>query len=104
MTTSRTGLIPPGRGALVDLIVPAEAQADLRARANRLPSLQLSERSLYDLELLATGAFSPLDRFMCQADFERVVGEMRLTNGQLFPIPLTLTVDRARDMRLGGEI
>jgi sulfate adenylyltransferase len=59
MTMSSTGLVPPVGGALVDLIVPAEAQAELRARANRLPSLQLSERSVYDLELLATGGFSP---------------------------------------------
>ena len=48
MTTSSTRLIPPMGATLVNLIVPAEAQADLRARANRLPSLQLSERALYD--------------------------------------------------------
>ena len=104
MTTSRTRLIEPAGGTLVDLIVPAEAQADLRARANRLPSLQLSERALYDLELLATGGFSPLDRFMGRADFERVVGEMRLAGGQLFPIPLTLTVEPTRDIQLDGEV
>ncbi len=105
MTTSRNRLIEPAGGTLVDLIVPAEAQADLRARANRLPSLQLSERALYDLELLATGGFSPLDRFMGRADFERVVGEMRLAGGQLFPIPLTLTVEPTRDdtARRGGR-
>jgi sulfate adenylyltransferase len=104
MTTSRTGLIPPVGGALVDLIVPAEAQADLRARANRLPSLQLSERAGYDLELLATGGFSPLDRFMTRSDFERVVGEMRLASGQLFPIPVVLPVDRTPAVRLDQEV
>jgi sulfate adenylyltransferase len=104
MTTSRAGLIPPVGGALVDLIVPAEAQADLRARANRLPSLQLSERAVYDLELLATGAFSPLDRFMSRSDFERVVGEMRLAGGQLFPIPVTLPVDRTPGVRLDQPV
>jgi sulfate adenylyltransferase len=101
---SGTRLITPVGDSLVNLIVPAEAQADLRARANRLPSLQLSERALYDLELLATGGFSPLDRFMGQADFERVVAEMRLRDGQLFPIPLTLTVEPTREVRLDGEI
>jgi sulfate adenylyltransferase len=104
VTTSRTRLIAPVGGTLVDLIAPAEAQADLRARANRLPSLQLSERALYDLELLATGGFSPLDRFMGRADFERVVGEMRLASGQIFPIPVTLTVERTREIRLDGEV
>jgi sulfate adenylyltransferase len=104
MTTSRTGLIPPVGGALVDLIVPLEAQAELRARANRLPSLQLSERAVYDLELLATGGFSPLDRFMSRSDFERVVGEMRLASGQLFPIPVTLPADRTSGVRLDQPV
>ena len=71
MTVSRSALITPVGGALVDLLVPAEARAEARARANRLPSIQLSERAVYDLELLATGAFSPLDRFMGRRDFER---------------------------------
>jgi sulfate adenylyltransferase len=104
MTASGTGLTPPVGGALVDLIVPAEARADLRARANRLPSLQLSERAVYDLELLATGGFSPLDRFMSRSDFERVVDEMRLASGQLFPIPVVLPVDRTPAVRLDGEV
>ena len=82
-------LIPPYGGTLVDLRAPAEALAELRARAATLPSLQLSERAVCDLELLATGAFSPLDRFMGQADYERVVDEMRLADGTLFPIPVT---------------
>jgi sulfate adenylyltransferase len=61
--------------------------------AATLPSIQISPRSQCDLELLATGAFTPLDRFMSQRDYERVVAEMRLANGVLFPIPITLPVD-----------
>ncbi|GAB4190456.1 MAG: bifunctional sulfate adenylyltransferase/adenylylsulfate kinase [Roseiflexaceae bacterium] len=93
MTTSSI-LIPPYGGQLVDLLVPAEAQADLREYANRLPSIQISERAVCDLELLATGAFSPLDRFMGQADFQRVLDEMRLSSGHIFPIPITLPVEQ----------
>lgn len=104
MTTSSTGLVPPVGGSLVNLIVPAEAQAELRARANRLPSIQLSERAVYDLELLATGGFSPLNRFMSRSDFERVVGEMRLATGQLFPIPVVLPVDRTPAVRLDQQV
>jgi sulfate adenylyltransferase len=104
MTTARTGLIPPMGGTLVDLIVPTEAQAELRAHAGRLPSIQISDRAVYDLELLATGGFSPLDRFMGRRDFERVVGEMRLAGGQLFPIPVVLPVDRSPAIRLDGEV
>ena len=47
MTTSPSRLIQPFTGTLVDLNVPEDARADVRARANRLPSIQLSERALY---------------------------------------------------------
>jgi sulfate adenylyltransferase len=97
-------LISPYGGTLVDLLVPAEAIADLKAHASRLPSLQLSERAVCDLEMLAIGAFSPLDRFMGQADFQRVLDEMRLANGAIFPIPITLPVEPGPDIKLGQEI
>ena len=61
----------------------------------RLPSLQLSERAVCDLELLAIGGFSPLDGFMSRDDHEWVVHDMRLANGVLFPIPVTLPIDPA---------
>ena len=85
-------------------MVPEAARSDLRARANRLPSLQVSERALYDLELLATGGFSPLDRFMPRADLARVLAEMRLADGQLFPIPVLLTADRTAGVRLDQDV
>jgi len=85
-------------------MAPPEALEDLKAYANRLPSLQLSERSVCDLELLATGAFSPLDRFMGREDHQRVLVEMRLANGYLFPIPITLPVDPDADIRLDQQI
>jgi len=81
-------LIPPYTSPLVDLLEEGLAQY-----AATLPSIQISPRSQCDLELLATGAFTPLDRFMSQRDYERVVSEMRLANGVLFPIPITLPVD-----------
>ena len=97
-------LIPPYGGRLVDLMVPPETLDDLKTRANRLPSLQLSERSVCDLELLATGAFSPLDRFMGHKDHRRVVEEMRLDNGYIFPIPITLPVDPGADIHLDQQV
>ena len=57
-------LISPCGDALVSLVAPPGAREALRARAGELPSLQISERAACDLELLATGGFSPLDRFM----------------------------------------
>jgi sulfate adenylyltransferase len=85
-------LLTPYGGTLIDLLEPADSAADLAQHASTLPSITLSERASCDLELLATGGFSPLDRFMRQADFERVVAEMRLADGTLFPIPVTLGV------------
>ena len=96
----RPKLIAPCGGTLVDLTVaPDELE-----RAKSLPAVHLSERAVCDLELLATGAFSPLDRFMGSADYERVVHEMRLENGHLFPIPITLPVADDEPIKLDGEV
>ena len=97
-------LIPPYGGALVDLRASEEALPELRARAATLPSLQLSDRAACDLELLATGAFSPLDRFLGRADYERVVNELRLVDDTLFPIPVTLPVERTEALALDREV
>src|SRR4029077_17640086 len=91
------GLIPPYGGTLVDLFEPVQATADL-------PSIRLSERSRCDLELLATGGFSPLDRFLSRADYDRVLDEMRLANGTLFPIPVTLPVDDDAPIATGRDV
>lgn len=97
-------LISPYGGNLVNLVVQGEEREELIARSSRLPSVQISARSLCDLELLATGAFSPLDRFMAKADYERVLTEMRLTNGVLFPIPITLPLDEQSFPSWGEQI
>lgn len=99
-----SSLISPYGGSLVDLIVAPDEVHELKEYAGRLPSLQLSERSVCDLELLANGAFSPLATFMGQADYERVVGEMRLASGHVFPIPITLSVDREVSLTLDRDI
>jgi sulfate adenylyltransferase len=104
VTTLTQSLIKPYGDCLVDLIVSAEQFAETNSYAKRLPSLQLSERALCDLELLATGAFSPLDRFMGRSDYERVLEEMRLTDGHLFPIPVTLPVAPGEAVRLGDQV
>ena len=91
-------------GELVDLTIsPADLQ-DALAHAKTLPAVRLSERSLCDLELLATGAFSPLDRFMGSSDYSRVVEEMRLAGGHLFPIPVTLPVGADDAVKLDSEV
>ena len=103
-TNQQAALITPYGGDLVDLFIPEEEKEEQKARANLLPSIQLSERSVCDLELLATGGFSPLDRFMGKDDHERVLGEMRLAVGHLFPIPITLPVQPGPEINLDGEV
>jgi len=88
-------LISPYGGKLVNLIVSGDERQELLEKSSNLPSVRISPRSLCDLELLATGAFSPLDRFMNKKDYERVLTEMRLADGTLFPIPITLPVDES---------
>lgn len=102
--TKRAELITPYGGKLVNLVVDREQRQELLERSSRLPSVQISQRALCDLELMATGAFSPLDRFMRKADYERVLTEMRLTNGVLFPIPVTLPVDESALPSWGEQI
>ncbi|MGI8857788.1 MAG: bifunctional sulfate adenylyltransferase/adenylylsulfate kinase [Thermomicrobiales bacterium] len=98
-------LIEPYGGTLIDLqVADLGERAMWTARASGMPSVQLSPRSMCDLELLATGAFSPLDRFMGEADYRRVLAEMRLANGTLFPMPITLPVDEDTAVAVGEWI
>ena len=95
-------LIEPCGGSLVDLMIVPDELTEALEHAKLLASVRLSERALCDLELLATGAFSPLDRFMGADDYSRVTEEMRLGNGHLFPIPVTLPIDEP--VKLDSEI
>ena len=103
-STNEISIISPYGGSLVDLVVDPDKAAELKEKANHLPSIQVSERIVCDLELLATGGFSPLDRFMGKEDHQRVLDEMRLTSGHLFPIPITLPVDPTDDLKLDSQI
>lgn len=103
-TDQQAELNSPYGGELIDLVVKGDEYEELLEKSSRLPSIQISQRALCDLELLATGAFSPLDRFMGKADYERVLTEMRLTNGMLFPIPVTLPVDEDSLSTWGEQI
>ena len=97
-------ITPYGGKQLVNLVTTGQEREDLIARAARLPSIKITMRNLCDLELIATGGFSPLDRFMGKADYERVLHEMRLADGTLFPLPITLTADPKELPTVGEEI
>ena len=100
----KTNLIAPYRGDLTNLCVPQDERDQLLSRASRLPHIQLTVRNLCDLELLAVGAFSPLHRFLGKDDYYSVLETMRLANGTLFPIPITLPVSAGPELKLDSEI
>jgi sulfate adenylyltransferase len=92
LTAATSHLTPPHGGELVQLIAQPERIAELKAHSKDWPSWDLTPRQLCDLELLVTGGFSPLRGFMTRADYEGVCHNMRLADGTLWPIPVTLDV------------
>ena len=94
-------LVAPHGGALTERIVSPAEEPSLREIAAASPSLVLDARELADLELLAVGAASPLRGFLGAADYESVLARMRLADGTVWPIPLTLAAsdeDTARQL------
>jgi sulfate adenylyltransferase len=84
--------IAPHGGQLVNRIATPEQREEFLSKADFLPRVQLDDRALSDLEMIAIGGFSPLTGFMNQEDYDRTVTEMRLANGFPWSIPITLSV------------
>jgi sulfate adenylyltransferase len=99
-------LIEPHGGELRVLYLPPGEAAALRQRAAAYPCWDLSHRQLCDLKLLLCGGFSPLRGFLGEEDYESVLGRMRLADGTLWPIPITLDVSEkfAGSLRAGDPI
>jgi len=97
-------IISPYGGSLRNLFAPQQEKADLLKQANEFPYIQLSARSMCDLELLATGAFSPLDRFMGREEYNSVVHDLRLADGTLFPIPVFLPIEKGSPVKEGMRL
>ena len=94
-------LMAPHGGELKDLMLTGPALVEETSEAHRLPSITLTPRQECDLELLLTGAFSPLEGFLGEADYRGVVDEMRLASGTLWPMPIVL--DLSDDERASIE-
>ena len=79
---------------LKPLLVNGTEAEELKIRSFHLPSVTLSQRQLCDVELMMNGGFTPLDGFMDRDSYEHVLESMRLPGGTLWPVPVTLDVDR----------
>lgn len=85
------GIAPHG-GQLINRIATPAQKEEFLSKADYLPIVQLDERAVSDLHLIAIGGFSPLSGFLGKADYDRVVDEMHLANGLPWAIPVTLSV------------
>jgi sulfate adenylyltransferase len=105
-TTSKKTLIAPHGGTLQINLAAAAERATLLERAPALPQITVGSRQLADLELLANGAFSPLQGFMTRNDYLSVVENMHLSNGLPWSIPVTLAVteEQATSISEGSEV
>jgi sulfate adenylyltransferase len=91
----------PHGGVLKELLVDDARRDELRKASRDWPSWDLTERQLCDLEMLLSGAFSPLDGFLARADYESVCEKMRLADGTLWPMPVVLDLPEEIASTLG---
>src|SRR5579863_6235653 len=93
-------------GRLVNAIIPPEALAEARAKALRLPAIELNSRGASDLLLLASGGFSPLDGFTDFQTSSSIVQDMRLPGEAIWPFPILLQTGEpsVQSLRSGTEV
>jgi sulfate adenylyltransferase len=101
--TEYTTSVPHG-GALVNRRAPVEEREERKRRAEDLRKIALGPRTLSDLEMIASGVFSPLTGFMVREDYEPVVETMRLSSGLVWSMPITLSVSEEEASSVGEEI
>ncbi|WP_212524098.1 bifunctional sulfate adenylyltransferase/adenylylsulfate kinase [Actibacterium sp. MT2.3-13A] len=96
----------PNHAPIPELYVSHESALKLKVEAGDLPSWDLTPRQICDLELLMNGGFNPLKGFLTEEDYNGVVENMRLADGSLWPMPITLDVseDFAESLTLGQDI
>ncbi len=97
--------IAPHGGTLINRFANEAEAASLRSKAANLPVIELDARQISDIELIATGAASPLQGFLTRSDYHSVVHDLRLANGLPWSIPITLavTAEKSKELKLDGD-
>lgn len=100
-----TAILPHG-GTLIDRIIVGSEQKILLQAARELFPIRVNSWTISDLDLIGVGAFSPLTGFMNEADYRSVVADMRLADGTVWSIPITLAVTDsiAGELALGQQV
>ncbi len=100
------GLIEPHGGKLVNRILEGKERESVAEKALKLKKVALNDREVSDLEMIAIGAFSPLEGFMKKDDYDSVMDNMKLSNGLPWTIPVTLSVtkDEAKNLKEGEDV
>ncbi len=99
-------LVPPHGGKLKPLLIEGEELKQETEKCKKLPEVRMNSRETSDLIMLAMGAFSPLNGFMGKNDYIKVVEDMQISDGTMWPIPITLAVDKnkADSIKTSDEI
>jgi sulfate adenylyltransferase len=96
-------MIPAHGGRLINRIASGNQRDTLLAIAEKAPRLKLNARELSDLEMIGTGAMSPLEGFMGSVDLSSVTTSSRLANGVVWPMPVTLS-NKGLDVAEGTDV
>ena len=99
-------LINPHGGKLVNREIHGREREELIRIATTLPKVQLNNRQISDLLMIAIGGYSPLDGFLNEADYTSIRDQMKLANGVVWTIPITLAVskDEADALSVPAEV
>jgi len=101
-----TQIIEPHGGRLCELLVEEDVKSQLKIKLLNFKSLTLNDRQLCDIEMLLNGGFSPLTGFLGKSDYESVLMNNRLSDGTVWPIPITLDVsdDYSKELNIGEKV
>lgn len=96
-------MISPHSGKLVDGVLSFREKREILKKTDAFKTLSLDKEQVKDVKNIARGAYSPLKGFLKKDDFQRVLSEMRLSDGIVWPIPIVLDISKRDCNRIRKE-